>query len=361
MGTTKHIPTIKWYRSPVSREDLSCLNRRSDWKGALQTLGYLGTLGLTGTLAYLSAGRFHWAVVVLMFILHGTCYTFMVNGFHELIHDSVFKTRSLNKLFLGIFSFLGWHNHVMFWASHTEHHKYTLHPPADLEVVVPEALSLREFLGWTIVNVKGFYDVMKMNIRLSVGRLEGQWENALFPESDLQKRRRLFNWARILLVGHGTIVVVSLAFGLWLLPVVITLAPFYCACLHYLCNNAQHTGLQDNVADFRLCSRTIILSPLVRFLYWHMNYHTEHHMYAAVPCYNLGRLHKLIRHDMPRCPHGLFETWREISTILRRQKVEPDYRFIPDLPGSVVSLGRPPSPSPQPPVPSHPPATAMRE
>lgn len=43
----------------------------------------------------------------------------------------------------------------------------------------------------------------------------------------------------------------------------------------------QHAGLSDNVPDFRLCCRTMILNPFFRFLYWHMNYHTEHHMYAA--------------------------------------------------------------------------------
>ena len=29
----------------------------------------------------------------------------------------------------------------------------------------------------------------------------------------------------------------------------------------------------------------------MRFWYWHMNFHIEHHMYAAVPCYNLEKLH----------------------------------------------------------------------
>ena len=41
---------------------------------------------------------------------------------------------------------------------------------------------------------------------------------------------------------------------------------------------------------------------VVRFLYWHMNYHIEHHMYAAVPCYRLGRLHRAIRHELPPLP-----------------------------------------------------------
>ena len=44
-------------------------------------------------------------------------------------------------------------------------------------------------------------------------------------------------------------------------------------------------GLQDYVPDFRLCYRRFLVNPVVRFLYWHMNFHIEHHMYAAVPCY----------------------------------------------------------------------------
>ena len=70
----------------------------------------------------------------------------------------------------------------------------------------------------------------------------------------------------------------------------------------------------------------------MRFLYWHMNYHIEHHMYAAVPCYRLGRLHKAIQHELPPSPVGLVATWREIVGILKRQKEDPSYQHIPTLP-----------------------------
>jgi fatty acid desaturase len=63
-----------------------------------------------------------------------------------------------------------------------------------------------------------------------------------------------------------------------------------------------------------------------------MNYHTEHHMYAAVPCYNLGKLHKLIKPDLPECPHGLVATWKQITSILERQKQDPAYQYVPKLP-----------------------------
>jgi fatty acid desaturase len=167
---------------------------------------------------------------------------------------------------------------------------------------------------------------------LSTGRLEGEWENALFPESAVALRRSLFRWARIQLVGQALIVVVSLALGLWMVPILVTLAPFYGGALQYLCNNTQHAGLMDNVPDFRLCCRTIILNPVVRFLYWHMNYHTEHHMYAAVPCYNLEKLHAQIEPDLPHCPVGLVATWKELIPILQQQRVDPEYQFVAELP-----------------------------
>ena len=323
---------INWYRPQIDRETFRSLNQRSDWKGMLQTLGHLGLLTLTGTGAFYAAAHLPLPVLLLILFLHGTIWAFLLNGFHELVHNSVFKTRSLNVFFLRIFSFLGAYNHVRFWASHSEHHKYTLHPPDDYEVVFPVKLTFTGFLKSAVVNPWGFYARWKSIIRLSLGKLDDHEAGVMFPESDMGKRRELFNWARTQLVGHALIVGVSLYFGLWLVPVLITLAPAYGGWLLFLCNTTQHVGLTDNVPDFRLCCRTITLNPFVQFLYWHMNFHIEHHMYAAVPCYNLGKLHRLIKHELPHCPAGLYETWKEIITILKIQEADPEYQYLPELP-----------------------------
>ncbi len=323
---------INWYRPQIDREVFRSLNQRSDWKGMLQTLGHLGLLALTGTGAFYAAANLPLPVLLAILFLHGTMWAFLLNGFHELCHNSVFKTRFLNVFFLRIFSFLGAYSHVRFWASHSEHHKYTLHPPDDYEVVFPVKLTFTGFLKSAVVNPWGFYARWKSIIRLSFGKLDDHEATVMFPESGVDKRRELFNWARIQLVGHVSILGVSLYFGLWLVPVLITLAPAYGGWLLFLCNTTQHVGLTDNVPDFRLCCRTITLNPLVQFLYWHMNFHIEHHMYAAVPCYNLGKLHRLIRHELPRCPVGLYQTWKEIITILKIQETDPEYQYTPELP-----------------------------
>ena len=67
-----------------------------------------------------------------------------------------------------------------------------------------------------------------------------------------------------------------------------------------------------------------------------MNYHTEHHMYAGVPCYNLGKLHELIQSDLPPSP-GLWAAWREIIAILQKQKIDPAYQYVAQLPAGAVS------------------------
>jgi len=275
--------------------------------------------------------------VVGLIFLHGTVAAFLINGVHELGHGTVFRTKWLNRSFDRLLSFFGWLNCDLFEASHVRHHQYTLHQPDDLEVLLPIKVLLKHFFQQGFVNPIGLFNAIKGTLRIARGRFRGQWELTLFPADNPNRRRAPVWWARTILVGHGLIFVIAMALGWWLVPVITTFAPFYGGWLFFLCNNAQHIGLQDNVPDFRCCCRTFTLNPLVRFLYWHMNYHTEHHMYAAVPCYQLDQLHHLIKSDLPPCPHGLVATWQAIAEIQRIQKTNPAYQHVALLPKNPVT------------------------
>jgi fatty acid desaturase len=323
---------IRWYRTPLDRETLAGLNRRSDAKGLAQALGHLTLLTVTGSASIVSATTGPlWATVLLLF-LHGTVGSFMINAVHELVHRSVFRTPWLNDMFLRIYAFFGWINFEHFHASHMRHHQYTLHPPDDLEVVLPIRLMARQFFLTGFINLGGGLEVLRGTVRLARGKFQGEWERRLFPPERPQTGRPVIRRARRHLAGHAGVAAVSFALGWWMVPALTSLLPFYGGWLFFLCNNTQHVGLQDNVPDFRLCCRTFTVNPVVRFLYWHMNYHTEHHMYAAVPCYSLGALHRAILHDLPPCPRGLFQTWKEIAAILRRQSIDPTYQHPAPLP-----------------------------
>ena len=65
-----------------------------------------------------------------------------------------------------------------------------------------------------------------------------------------------------------------------------------------------------------------------------MNYHIEHHMFAAVPFYNLTRLHKLVKDDFPLPQKSFIAGMRNLLAVSRRQKVDPSYVYTPTLPVS---------------------------
>jgi fatty acid desaturase len=325
---------IQWYRTPLERETIKELHERSDALGALQTLGYLAVITLTGATVCYAAGHWPWWVTGLLLWVHGTVFAFQINAVHELGHNTVFKTQFLNEFFLRIFAFLGWINCDAFGVSHTRHHRYTLHPPDDQEVVLPQKFPLKFFLTRGFIDIPGFVQMIQEKYKRAAGIYDSAWNQVIFPPDKPALRRPVKRWTWCLILGHLAIIAVSIYFQLWMLPVVTTFAAFYGGLLFLLTNVTQHAGLKDNVPDFRLCCRTIRLNPFLRFLYWHMNFHTEHHMYAAVPCYKLGRLHRLIQHELPPTLHGLVATWKQIAAIQRRQKTEPEYQYAATLPAS---------------------------
>lgn len=324
-------PTIEWYRCPVDRQTLRAVNARSNALGLAQTLGFLGVLLLTGGLAWYSSGHWNIGLTLALIFLHGMGYAFAINAVHELGHKTVFAWRWANTFFEHLFAFMAWMNHRMFWESHLRHHRYTLHPPDDLEVILPAKITLRGYILARLVNPIGFWGSLRYMIRVACGRFQGEWELKLFPPENPALRRWASNWARTLLAGHLLILATAIYFKLWILPVLTTFAAFYGNWLQSLCNDVQHAGLCDKVPDFRLCCRTVHLNPILRFMYWHMNYHTEHHMYPGVPCYRLGQLHRAIRDDLPPTV-GLLGAWKQIVAALRAQEKDPGYQFLQPLP-----------------------------
>ena len=159
-----------------------------------------------------------------------------------------------------------------------------------------------------------------------------EWLKALHADQPAQYRRSIW-WSRALLAFHGSVLVIAIVTGLWVLPLIFSVFPFIANWLSYSVGLTQHCGLQENTPDFRKSVRSMTLNPVVEFLYWHMNWHIEHHMYAGVPCYNMKTLHKAVADDMP-VPRTLVSAWREMLETWRRQQDDPDYFYDTPLPTS---------------------------
>lgn len=336
---------INWYRCRVDPQVMSNLMQCSDFHGFRQALGHLGLWCATGCLAYLAFRQVNgatwvWSVPLLLAALfaHGTVGSFLGGiACHELSHKTPFKTKSFNEFFLKIFSFLGWWDHVWYRPSHIRHHQATVFHDYDGEVVLPQKITFKDWQFWLGIfawNPVQTAKTIRTYYRRATGRLDNEWFEFVLPENNQDLRRQHRNWARIALIGHALLAVLFIATGHWFLVFIFNLGSQYCGWLGLLCGWPQHFGLSPDVPDHRLCCRTYTCSWLPAFLYWNMQYHVEHHMFPAVPFYNLPRLRKAIEHDLPRAPHGLRATWREMLDIRRRQLADPNFSFVPELPQS---------------------------
>jgi fatty acid desaturase len=345
---------VDWYRCPIEHAKLRELSKRSDLQGWFQAGGHLALFAVTGSLVYLFWAQQIWLAFVLALFAHGTVGSFFLGiAPHELGHGTVFRTKVLNKIFLYLFSLLSWWDPFDYASSHTYHHRYTLHSEGDREVLLP----LEPTVGSTFL-----LQMFTVNLLTQQGRVFGkggllstilvtvlgafgivgspetpinEWIRSLHTDQPEEHRKSIW-WSRILLLFHGSIVAISIVTGLWVIPLIITFFAFIGNWAGYFVGLPQHCGLRDNVPDFRKSVRSMTLNPLAEFLYWRMNWHIEHHMYAGVPCYNLKKLHAELAADMPE-PRTILGAWLEMRETWKRQKIDPSYQFDTPLPPTAKS------------------------
>ena len=253
-----------------------------------------------------------------------------------------------------LFSLLSWWDPFDYVNSHTYHHRYTMYPEGDRENLLPLEPSLSPTLLLQLLTVNlfskpgrvfskgGAISTILVTLKSAFGVVGSskvpinEWLHALHTDQP-RDHRKSTRWSRVLLLFHGSVLVFSIATQLWVLPLIVSFFPFFANWLAYFVGLTQHCGLRDNVSDFRKSMRSITLNPLAEFLYWRMNWHTEHHMYAGVPCYNLKKLYRVIADDIPK-PRTLRSAWQEMREIWRRQQTDPNYQFDTPLPSTAGKI-----------------------
>ena len=340
---------VRWIRPVIDRERLQELNRRSDLQGWYQAGGHLAIWIATGALTYYFWAQSMWLAFLVALFFHGTVASFFTGiAPHELGHGTVFKTKQLNTFFLYIVSVIGWWNHFDYAASHTYHHRYTLHPEGDRENLLPISPLVGPFFLVQLFTINtftqpgrtfgkgGFISTIYVTVLGALGLFGNikiphhEWLRALH-EDQPEMRKDAIWWNRFMLMFHGAIVLASLLTGYWVFIFIITLSPFIGNWGVYALGMTQHTGLKENDNDFRKATRSVKVNPLAEFLYWRMNWHAEHHMFAGIPCYNLKKLYYEIADQMPE-PRTLVGAWQEMRETWFKQEEDPDYYFDTPVP-----------------------------
>ena len=319
---------MKWFSCTVDRKVLKGMIRRSDAR-ALRLFGlWLGALALAGVAAFLTWGTL-WCVP--LFFVYGTLYSCADHRQHELSHGTPFKTRRLNELFYQLCAFMTLREAAYYRWSHSRHHTDTIIVGRDAEIPFhrPPAISVL-FLDLFFLRdgPRQLYQIA----RNATGTLTENGDEFV-PEG---QRRRVVWSSRAYLAAIATVVLACFATGSILPAMFVVLPRFYGGPLSQLFNIMQHAGLDEDVYDHRLNTRTVLLNPVLSFLYANMNYHIEHHMFPMVPFYALPELHALIADQCPAPIHGLVAAYREIIPALVRQRVDPTYFILKRLPDGAI-------------------------
>lgn len=310
---------INWEKIDISREDFRRFSQRSNWKGLCQSLGFLLVLSLSGSLVYTAYQHGLWILMGVALYLHGTLYRHFGSALHELSHGTVFRTKALNTAATTLFGWLYWPmNPHLYRLSHTGyHHRYTLHQGSDGEDTPNYVELTPQLMGDLFFHALHFKGLIQNLARLLTlkptsntwrGRTYelDSWEQFVLQQATEPQRRQVYRFAKFTLITQLIFGMVCIASGLWFLPVLITLAPFYGAGFHvFICGVHQHTACEANHPDYRISCGDAILDPFSSLMYWRMEYHIEHHMFAAIPCYNLKAFSRFIADQLPPKEHAL--------------------------------------------------------
>ncbi len=315
----------EWYKTPIDKDKMNELLTRKNSVGIRDTVIWIGLIITSGYLVYVWWGTW---LAVIPYIVYSVLYaTTSDSRWHESSHGTVFKTDWMNNVLYEIASFMVLRQSNVWRWSHTRHHSDTIIRGRDPEISVPRPPKIYKLL-LAFIGLKGGIPEFKRLVLHATGKMDSQAASYV-PENEYKK---VFLVARIYLLIYLSVILLSIYFKSILPLMYIGLPTLLGSWLMPFYTLTQHTGLQENVLDHRLNSRTVYMNRINRFLYWNMNYHIEHHMYPLVPYHALPKLHELIKHDCPTPYNGILDAFREIIPTVIKQVKTPGYSVKRNLP-----------------------------
>jgi fatty acid desaturase len=202
---------------------------------------------------------------------------------HEGVHGVLSQSPTWNRLLSMLCALPVLQNYAAYRVLHLKHHTHLGQPGDPDRYKNYTQWSILEFLmhwGRLIIG----YPVYIMAIPI-LGLKQGNWND------------RLWITIEIILLTGGVWSILQLNISseilihAWLMPMIL---------INFMVNirgMSQHTLLEEE-ADLVRGTRSILTHPIVKFFMCNENYHLEHHLYPAVPWYNLPQLHQFIASEL---------------------------------------------------------------
>jgi fatty acid desaturase len=323
------LASAQWYQCPIPRKRMKELMQRSDQPAIRDTILWFASFLVTGGLAAWFWPSW-WSLPFLF--AYGVLYGSSSDSrWHECGHRTAFRTSWMNDAVYQIACFMIMRNPVVWRWSHTRHHTDTIIVGRDPEIALMRPTVILKVIASFFAIPQTIAATRKMLV-YATGRIPAD-EATFIPEAERSKAIAI---ARIWLAIHLGVIALAIAIGSFL-PILLIgpLPTMYGAWMHVMTGFTQHGGLAEDVLDHRLNSRTVYMNPLLRYLYWNMNYHIEHHMFPMVPYHALPALHEEMKPYCPPASPSVFAAYREIIPALIRQAKDPSYVIERKLPDGV--------------------------
>ena len=268
----------------LPRSLLRELHRQSSRQNVKIPLVY-ALLVAAGYLAWTTpAPWLRWILYVCMGYLWMSVVTFM----HDCVHGVLFRARWKNWAF-GIFSTIPiLVTFLSFKQDHLQHHRY------NRSTSDPDAFTMG---GRSALDFLLFYAYIVLGGVLTVIQF-----TFIYPLKKFERREWLVHGMelliRVLVLGGLCIWTSSLGvldrfLELWLIPI------YVFSLLNSVRFIAEHYETPWNQGQL-LGTRTILSNPVNSFFWNNINYHIGHHVYPAVPWYNLRTLHTALLPEIDR-------------------------------------------------------------
>jgi fatty acid desaturase len=327
LAVERGLKSAEWYHTDVPRKVMKELMQRTDGPAIRDTIMWLGLMILFAVGAIWTWPSL-WSIP--FFLAYGVLYGSATDSrWHECGHGTAFKTPWMNDAVYQIACFMIMRNPVTWRWSHTRHHTDTYIVGLDPEIAVMRPPVLFKAL-LNLFGILDAWNAMKAMVINALGIVTTE-EKTYVPEMEWGK---MVFVARLWFVIYAATIALAIVLQSWL-PILLVGTPrLYGAWHHIMTGLMQHGGLADDVLDHRMNSRTVLINPISRFIYWNMNYHVEHHMFPMVPYHALPRLHALIAHDLPAPNKSIWEAYSEILPMWLRQLRGEDCFIVRKLPAT---------------------------
>jgi fatty acid desaturase len=224
----------------------------------------------------------------LMYASIGYLWMSIVTFMHDCTHSVLFKRKWKNWVF-GIFSTLPIIvTFITFKEDHLEHHRYN-RTAKDPDAFTMGKRGFGDFvLFYAYIVIGGILTILQFNFIYPAQQFRGKrlWIH-LF---ELSLRVVVYTSLVLWTSQHG---VLGEFLSLWLIP------GYIFSLLNSVRFIAEHYETPWEAGQLA-GTRTIISNQVNSFFWNNINYHIGHHVYPAVPWYNLQKLHKELLPEMTR-------------------------------------------------------------